>query len=611
MYDVWYIVSDTIYEVNLDSLQIGKTVSFSDAVRIQKTSRIVSVTVDFFFEMNKKMRCRKINEKETSYTTRDFGGRLGNQLFEYIFMRLMAIQYGANFKSIWKFPAPFEKAAIMSKPKKRNIGLDKFHECMLDYPMDMKYFRDHIPLIRSFFNFPNLSQKYDVCVHVRLDDVFGDHPEYTALPFSYYESVFQQIPKKMAESILLIARPVGQYQIKFLQDLQKFIEKLRGGPIVQVQTGSITEDVLAIMQCHTLVGSIGSFWVWPVLLSPVCKVIYVPLFGQNYVYHFFEKNAEPTVIANKLIIPAPIHLKTKVLKDDMIQLYDVPVIEDADFRFFREFTSHIYIINLAHREDRRIHIRKQMEFLNIPTSQYSFVKATDRSWDSQRAALLEIGLAPNLVSRHGYFQNPNTLDSRKLSYIIDKHHDVYSKIHSRYTDVKNQGLAEVAVTLSHARIWHHIAQNGHPNKHYLILEDDACLTRSFATSDFQTLIRQGMKTYPKRDLFLLGYCFPDRTRTLIRGPHNSLQSGSYYCMHSYMMTPTLCTFFLSKFLPIRKPVDDLFNHKDVRERMLVFKDPIFYQNEETGVSSDIQRKDIIESELDNASDNLKFGKCIG
>jgi GR25 family glycosyltransferase involved in LPS biosynthesis len=281
---------------------------------------------------------------------------------------------------------------------------------------------------------------------------------------------------------------------------------------------------------------------------------------------------------------------------------------DANVRFFRKYIDHIYIINLAHREDRRQHIHKQMMALGIPTSKYSFVKATDRSWESQRAAFLELGFATEQLPQEGYLSKLKS-DKPKIRNVIDTKATIYRRIASRNRDMRNKGLAEAAVTLSHARIWHHIMKHGEANTRCLVLEDDACVAREFEKTDLKFLIEKAAKEYPQRDLVLFGYCWPDNTKKLLQGPHNSLEYGSYYCMHSYVMTPDLCKLFLSKLFPITDAVDNLFNDRTIISRMLVFKDPVFYQSEESGTKSDIQLEADIQYEA--SSNQQKFGKCIG
>jgi GR25 family glycosyltransferase involved in LPS biosynthesis len=285
--------------------------------------------------------------------------------------------------------------------------------------------------------------------------------------------------------------------------------------------------------------------------------------------------------------------------------------EEPNLVFFRKYFDHIYILNLAHREDRRVHIRKQMDYLGIPKSQYSFVTATTRDWESQRQGLLELGFDKEDIPQKKYLGNRNKNDQKLFRDLISKGDLVDRRIKSRDPQMRNKGLAEFAITISHARIWNHIASYGEEGKHYLILEDDACVTKNIEKSDFKFLITKAKKEFPKRDLILTGYCYPDETRVLIEGPNNAVETGAYYCMHSYGMTPSTSRLLLSKIFPVQEPVDTLFEkfHKDVQERLLVFKEPLFYQSDEVGAISDIQTLNSISGELSD-SENQKFGKCV-
>jgi len=95
----------------------------------------------------------------------------------------------------------------------------------------------------------------------------------------------------------------------------------------------------------------------------------------------------------------------------------------------------------------------------------------------------------------------------------------------------------------------------------------------------------------------------------VKGQNNSLLTGYAYCMHAYVVTPEICKLMLKKLFPISHPVDRLFYDRSIMQRSLIFSESIFYQSDESGAVSDIQPREIIESELTD-SESKKFGKCI-
>ena len=279
--------------------------------------------------------------------------------------------------------------------------------------------------------------------------------------------------------------------------------------------------------------------------------------------------------------------------------------------YFRKYVDHIYIINLAHRTDRRAHIRKQMKLLGVPTSQFTFVKATDRSWKSQQSALLELGFPETHLPERGisgpFRSKDRKRDARKISNFMNRREVVYRRIQSRNSAMKNKGLAELAVTLSHARIWHKTMLGSH--KRVLVLEDDACLASTFPQSDFKYLLTRATREMPERKLVLLGYCYPRNTRILMQGKYNLLEQGHYYCMQSYIITPKIAEKMLQMVFPVVDPVDVLFSMTELMKYSITFKNPIFNQSPEEGAKSDIQLELDIEGEIDNP-DAMKFGQCL-
>jgi GR25 family glycosyltransferase involved in LPS biosynthesis len=270
----------------------------------------------------------------------------------------------------------------------------------------------------------------------------------------------------------------------------------------------------------------------------------------------------------------------------------------------RTYLDHTYIINLAHRGDRRKHIRGQLRLLGFHPGQYSFLKATDRSWTNQRKGLLEVGVTKGLPSPSLKSLDQITDPSLTSTFLSDKS-VVWKRIHD--AKKKNQGLAEVAVALSHARIWAKVAEM-HKDSRVMILEDDACISSTFPTCEFRTLMLKAAANFPQRELVILGYCYPEQTKVLLESRFNVLEVGRYYCMQAYIVTPAIAKLMLKMAFPLRYPIDGLFQETILMDKAFVFKNPLFNQSAEEGVTSDIQTAEGIAYELEHSAH--KFGRCF-
>jgi hypothetical protein len=264
--------------------------------------------------------CDHIKDPLDEYEARSFG-RFGNQLFDYIFMRLLSIQHGSTLINDIDFPKPFNVPKGQFHLKQRNIGLN-YRECIPEYPMDFKYFKNNMPLIKSFFKIPKMEKRYDIVIHIRLDDALKPSETlYTILPFSFYEKVLSSIKNKhgslVNSKILCVARPINAAQNKIFGDIVLHVSELTGAEVT-VQSGSVSEDIQAIMSASIVIGSIGSFWIWPALLSNITKEIYMPIFGQNKVY----KITSNQTIGGKRIYPIKVGLAKKITIKNLSRMYD-------------------------------------------------------------------------------------------------------------------------------------------------------------------------------------------------------------------------------------------------------------------------------------------------
>lgn len=287
-------------------------------------------------ELLDRIETYKVNKPPKGiFKTRDTG-RFGNQMFEYVFWYLMAMQYGRTFKNIYKpFPAPFDKLPNTVKfSKPMNVGLSKYRERIPGYPMNIKYFAKNRDLIIDALRVPQYKVKYDLVVHVRLDDIFDEQfPEYTVLPFSFYRDCFKSLNASYNVSkfnILIIARPINEFQKKVFKDIVKYIKQLSGSKRVKSQTGTMTEDLTAIMKSKLLIASTSSFWFWPSFLSYNSERVYIPVFGQSHLYYYFadKKNTQihknyavRMIDKNYKIYGFPINLDEKIYEDTIELMY--------------------------------------------------------------------------------------------------------------------------------------------------------------------------------------------------------------------------------------------------------------------------------------------------
>ena len=285
--------------------------------------------------------------------------------------------------------------------------------------------------------------------------------------------------------------------------------------------------------------------------------------------------------------------------------------DNENAKFLRSYVDHVYIINLKHRADRRENVRRNLEYLGFEKSKYTFVNATDRTWKSQKKGFQEIGitseyLPKTLLNKHGELHDDDSPDGRLTENIIERDGLIEWRISDR--GERSKGLAEVAVTLSHARIWKKVMNSKNPKKRILIMEDDACVSSTFAKSDFKELILRAGEKYPEKELVLLGYCYANKTKRIpgLKSSHNFLETGKYYCMQSYIVTPAVASKMMKEIIPISEPVDDLFQRKRIMKDALVFHVPLIHQSSEAGAVSDIREDN--SGDLGD-TDSMKFGTC--
>lgn len=205
-----------------------------------------------------------------SKTTR----RTGNALYDFIFLRLFSIQYGTRFDSSSDFPFPFHN--MNTSTFQQNIGF--YYDEIPNYPHDFVYYRNRKQYLIDLLNIEQVPFECDITIHLRLEDIFNDHPMYTLLPLSFYREVFSSFP--FYSPICIIGKPINKEQVGIVREIEKLALLYFVDVRVRVIGRTIEDDFKTIMSSNILVGSTSSFWFWPAYLSNNVKEIHVPDFGQ-------------------------------------------------------------------------------------------------------------------------------------------------------------------------------------------------------------------------------------------------------------------------------------------------------------------------------------------
>jgi len=114
---------------------------------------------------------------------------------------------------------------------------------------------------------------------------------------------------------MIIGRPLDELQHIIFNDICYYIKTLTGSPYVMSQSGTISEDMTAIMSCKILISAVSSFAFWPSYLG-MTNEVHIPVFGQNKIYKF-DKYKNPTY---KTYLYKT-SLKKKITKDTYLRMY--------------------------------------------------------------------------------------------------------------------------------------------------------------------------------------------------------------------------------------------------------------------------------------------------
>lgn len=311
--------------------------------------KIIAKIGDDIFYKSTNSKWRKISHHEIDeYTIKDSirhgiaitrdGGRFGNQLFEYAYQRLISKKYGLAFKSTFtQFPKPYDNVeteinAGQPDPKIKfpKSGLKNPEQYYERYPHSVRLYKNHKKFFQKILMNNKIPQRKnaDIVVHVRLDDVFNDpHPNYTVLPFSFYEKVFDKIEKSgsLMENVILVSMPIDDFQKDLLKKLKKFLlTKYKGIKKIRLQSKDLTSDMITLMKAPIAVHSVGSFPFWPMFLSDIVKEIHVPIFGQTRSLPIGVMDLDQWRSTKNLkIIKYKLSFDVKIEKDEIDRIFDV------------------------------------------------------------------------------------------------------------------------------------------------------------------------------------------------------------------------------------------------------------------------------------------------
>lgn len=258
----------------------------------------------------------------------DYGGRMGNRLTEYIFARLLLANHNLSFQSSLEFPFPFNYSNKTGRVFKKTsfaskISLFKFLHFGLDLKvkMNINNYLGRRKELYDILNIPVINKiTYDVVIHVRLEDVFNEHPYYTLLPLSFYKQVLVAIQvKTKVKSICIVSKPIDDTQHIILNNIQSYVFNLTNVmPILQIN--SIEKDYITFMSTPVFIASTSSFWMWPVFLSSVLKEIHFPIFGQTLYMGFTKKSV---VDEDRVFYGYDLPFKKKITLQNLNLIYDI------------------------------------------------------------------------------------------------------------------------------------------------------------------------------------------------------------------------------------------------------------------------------------------------
>lgn len=218
-------------------------------------------------------------------------GRLGNNLFQYCLGRIMATELGFDLiaEPIEGFPNAiswkqsrdsylFRKrvllkghrlnlAAILADRRRRRIALKGFFQ-------RYEYYRPYKELIRADWLGPEIPPRFpddELTISIRAGDIWQQqtqrwiHPDYVALPFSFYERILE---RGNWNKVHVISEDRDD----------PMAQKIATRYEAEVYSGSVLSDFTLLRSSSNIVLSVSTFSWWAAWLSNARRV-FVPRVG--------------------------------------------------------------------------------------------------------------------------------------------------------------------------------------------------------------------------------------------------------------------------------------------------------------------------------------------